>query len=153
MVFLGEKTHWFAKRTMPGWCAGPRCKAHFASLGLSDLNVPRYALAWPVSFFYRAKEYPSPPQSPPKRRRLPPPPTASPPHHHHRTLRLSAGMGRPDGEDNADLSSDDSPWSDTVWSEDDDDDEVRHSSHFSPSILVYLSRLFFFISSDRKSVV
>ncbi|KAM0856455.1 hypothetical protein ACQ4PT_049123 [Festuca glaucescens] len=31
-------------------------------------------------------------------------------------------MGRPDGEDNADLSSDDSPWSDTAWSEDDDDE-------------------------------
>jgi hypothetical protein len=50
-------------------------------------------------------------------------------------------MGRPDGEDNADLSSDDSPWSDTVWSED-DDDEVRHSSH-SPIDFVVLSRLFF----------
>ncbi|KAM0826706.1 hypothetical protein ACQ4PT_068701 [Festuca glaucescens] len=31
-------------------------------------------------------------------------------------------MGRPDGEDNADLSSDDSPWSDTAWSEDDNDE-------------------------------
>ncbi|CAM0879740.1 unnamed protein product [Alopecurus aequalis] len=31
-------------------------------------------------------------------------------------------MGRPDAEDNADLSSDDSPWSDTAWSEDDDDE-------------------------------
>jgi hypothetical protein len=49
-------------------------------------------------------------------------------------------MGRPDGEDNADLSSDDSPWSDTAWSED-DDDEVRHSSH-SPVDFDVLSRLF-----------
>ena len=53
---------------------------------------------------------------------LPPPQNPAP----------SAGMGHPDGEDTADLSSDDSPWSDTAWSEDDDDDEVPHSSSCTP---------------------
>jgi hypothetical protein len=57
-------------------------------------------------------------------------------------------MGRSDGEDNADLSSDDSPWSDTVWSED-DDEEVRHSPHSPhrfPCIITHiLLHPFFFV--------
>uniref|UniRef100_A0A453LMA2 BOP1 N-terminal domain-containing protein n=1 Tax=Aegilops tauschii subsp. strangulata TaxID=200361 RepID=A0A453LMA2_AEGTS len=51
----------------------------------------------------------------------------------------------PGGEDTADLSPDDSPWSDSAWSEDDDDDEVRPRSPTHP--------IDFLLSADGLSML